>query len=214
VLAGVFIGRAVWTHPGVPMAFSRSGSFVQLIDADDLDITDLRITGIDPETGRVELVFDAFVGARVSGELGDEAVQQLLAAALDNGMRPGARLATVELMRDRVDSDTIRVALIDALLNDQNPAVRLEAIESLGSVTSLAEVRDALRAALSNDLNPGVRVQALDMLSDRREDETLATLRVAMHADANDYIRSRAQRLVEDWSQSGTGPGVTQAPGS
>jgi len=200
LLLGVFLGRTALRPSGMgdmpaPAGVSHAG----LVGQRPLDIRDLRITVVDPSTGRVKLSFDAAYRVVLEGSVRDGAVEQVLAAALYGDFRPASRLEAVDLLQDRMGSAGIREALIHALLHDDNPGVRLKAIEALKVFAHDVQVRKALQEALLRDLNPGVRVEAVETLRDFGDAATLRVLARKAEDDENAYVRAEAGRAIQRW---------------
>lgn len=185
LLLGVALGRGI--GPGSPP------------DGDRLEIIDLRVTAFDPATGRVQISFDAATRMAVEGELKDEAVQRVLAAALRGDAESGARLKAVGLMEGQTAGVGMREALVYALLHDDNPGVRLKAAEALRGLVGDGQVREALITALARDPNPGVRIEAIKAIQRLRDPATLRVLERKMAEDENPYIRAEAKRAVLRW---------------
>lgn len=197
LLLGLFLGR---TALGPAYTVEKGGriglSPASLIGPDDLEIIDLRIIEFDPATGRIKLSFSAASSVTMAGNVRDESVQGVLAAALRGDIEPGERLEAVDLMQRQTGSSKVRDALIHALLHDENPGVRLKAVEALKGLSHDARVRQALLSALDRDLNPGVRVEAIEALRSFRDPVTLRVMERKMAADENAYIRAEARRIV------------------
>jgi hypothetical protein len=197
LLLGLYLGRTALSPAYVIEKGARAGaSPASLIGPDDLEIVGLRIAAFDPSTGRVRLSFDAVAGVTLEGNLRDEAVQGVLAAALRGDLESAARLQAVDLMQRQTGSSEVRDALIYALLHDENPGVRLKAVEALMGLAHDARVRQALLSALERDLNPGVRVEAIQALRSFRDPVTLRVMEKKATADENPYIRAEARRIV------------------
>ena len=197
LLLGLWLGRTALGPVYVIEKGARAGvSPASLIGPDDLEMVDLRVTAFDPSTGRVRLSFDAAASVTLEGNLRDEAVQGVLAAALRGDLESAARLQVVDLLQPQAGSSTVRDALIHALLHDENPGVRLKAVEALRGLAHDGGVRRTLLTALERDLNPGVRIEAIEALRPFRDPTTLRVMERKMMADENPYIRAEARRIV------------------
>lgn len=197
LLLGLWLGRTALRPVYIIEKGARAGaSPASLIGPDDLEMVDLRVAAFDPPTGRVRLSFDAVASVTLEGNLRDEAVQGVLAAALRGDLESAARLQAVDLMQRQTGSAEVRDALTHALLHDPNPGVRLKAVEALRGLAHDGGVRQALLTALERDLNPGVRVEAIEALGSFRDPVTLRVMERKMVADENAYIRAEARRIV------------------
>ena len=85
-------------------------------------VTNLRIIESDRDTGDVELAGDMVQPMRLSGNLQDQAVRQILVEALRSPSNPGVRLGAVELLSGNPRDPNIKEALMGTLINDENPA--------------------------------------------------------------------------------------------
>jgi alkylhydroperoxidase/carboxymuconolactone decarboxylase family protein YurZ len=94
---------------------------------------DLRVGRFDEASGRVELSFKVLSEASLAGDMQDEAVQWLLASALQYSTQDADRLQAVGWLAAQPGRDETQLALIAALKNDSNPGMRLKAIEALAS---------------------------------------------------------------------------------
>ena len=200
LLLGVFLGRTVLRPSDMDRTPVLSGGApAGLVGQQPLDISDLRITVVDAVAGRVKLSFDAAYRVVLEGSARDEAIEQVLAAALYGCFRPAARLDAVDLLQGRTGNADIRAALIHALLRDDNAGVRLKAIEALKVFARDGQVRKALQEALLRDLNPGVRVEAVETLRDFGDAATLRVLAQKAEGDENAYVRSEAREAIQRW---------------
>lgn len=169
-----------------------------LVNDDDYEIYQLQVNSYDAATGDIDLTFALASETRVTGNVSDQNVNQLMAVALQNDIDSASRLDTINALQPVVSGDQVYEALIYVLTNDQNPGVRYQAVQSLVTLADEERVRDALRYALREDVNQGVRVEAFNALSNYRDEQTLAVFREQMDEDSNEYIRTEARSIVEE----------------
>lgn len=161
------------------------------------------VRSVEPdEFGRVRISVDDIRRRQVSGELGDENIQQLLLEAAREESNPGVRVESIGLLKSRVDSEEVRGALLDALTRDPNPGVRLKALDGLRPYAGNADVRRTLAAVLVKDQNAGVRVQAIDLLTTHRDQSIVGALQNALEFEDNTYVRAQCERLLAEMKAS------------
>lgn len=172
---------------------------LQLVGNDDYEIFEFDIERYDAATGEIQLSFSLAAETRVSGNVSDADISNLMAVALQDDIDSSARLDTVDVLQSVMSGPEVFQAMTQVLRNDPNPGVRYEAAQALVSLTEDPEVRDALRYALREDTNPGVRLAAFDALAAEPEldSETLDLFRERMDADGNEYIRNQSRALVQ-----------------
>ena len=198
LLAGVILGRTLLT-PETPREELALTGLVSMNRENGSQVIDLRVGKFDLATGHVKLSLRAVSSVEVEGRVQDAAIQNVLAAALQGDLEPGARLEVVELLRYQTARIEIREALVHALLRDENPGVRIKAVETLKGLAGDEQVRQALRTALLEDGNPGVRVAAIEALRQFQDQATLQVLERKMQVDENEYIRAEAGRALNEW---------------
>ncbi len=196
--------RANWLRPVATLALGALlgwglavGSEKPLAAVADGEVVDLRVRRFDEASGQVELSFVVLSEASLAGDVQSEAVQRLLASALQSGAQDADRLQAVDWLSVQQGRAETRSALIAALKSDSNPGVRLKAVEALASLAVEEEVRQVLRQALAEDANAGVRVTALGAISAYGDSETLDLMKRLMVRDDNPYIRAEARRVFE-----------------
>ncbi len=201
LLAGVILGRTLLVPESPQGELSLSG-LASVNRENEPQVVDLRVGKFNPATGRVKLSLRSISSVEMEGQVQDAAIQNVLAAALQGDLEPGARLEVVELLRYQTARTEIREALVYALLRDENPGVRIEAIEALKALAGDEQVRQALRTALLEDDNSGVRVAAIEALRKFQDQATLQVLERKMQVDENEYIRAEAGRALDEWRAS------------
>lgn len=171
---------------------------LRLVSDDDFEIYKLKVNSYDAVTGDIDLSFSLASETRLSGNVADQNIHQLMAVALQDDIDSASRLDTINALQPVASGDKVFDALIYVLANDQNPGVRYQAVQSLVSLSHEARVQDALRLALQEDVNQGVRVEAFNALTQYRDDQTLSVFRQQMDSDSNEYIRAQARTIVEE----------------
>jgi len=177
---------------------------LSLIENDDYEIVDLRLTQLDPATGKVKVAYSLASQTQVVGNITDQKILSLLSTTMKNKVSDSTRLELVEVLKEYTKIVQVRDALSYSLLNDPNPGVRMAAAESLALLSQDKDIRRVLRMALQNDINSGIRVEAFQALIQHLEDqETIDTLTQYSVNDSNYYIRQQAKKLtVEQLAQT------------
>jgi len=178
-------------------AQDTSSSPLALISEADFDIYKLKVNRYDAATGDIDLSFSLASETRLSGNVADPKINQLMAVALQDDIDSASRLDTINALQPVVSGDKVYEALIYVLTNDQNPGVRYQAVRSLVALSDKERVRDALRLALQKDVNSGVRIEAFNALMPYRDEQTLGVFRVKMNEDSSEYIRNQSRFIVE-----------------
>lgn len=170
---------------------------LQFIQQDDYEITDLQLSQVDPQTGKVKVTYSLASQTELQGNLQNQEIQSLFATTMKNEVSDSTRLDLIELMKDYASSEKVRDSLSYSLLNDPNPGVRMVAAESLAKLSHIKSVRSVLNQALREDINSGIRVEIFQALSQHLDDqEILTTIKNYSTQDSNLYIRRQAQLLV------------------
>lgn len=176
---------------------------LQFIRQDDYEITDLQLSQVDPETGKVKVTYSLASQTEVDGNLQNQEIQSLFATTMRNEVSDSTRLDLIELMKDYSSSERVRESLSHSLLNDPNPGVRMVAAESLAKLSHMKSVRGVLSQALREDVNSGVRVEIFQALSQHLDDQdTLMTIKEHSTQDSNLFIRRQAQLLINNTGES------------
>lgn len=167
------------------------------IQNDDFEIIEFKVNSYDQASGEIDLSFSLASETRLTGNVADTGIHQLMAVALQNDIDPAARIDTINALHPVSDGSDVYEALIYVLRNDLNPGVRYQAVQSLVALAHEEQVREALRYALSEDVNPGVRLEAFQALANNPDSKTLAVFREQMDEDSNEFIRTQARNIVE-----------------
>ena len=170
---------------------------LSLINRDDFEIYELKVNNYDPASGDIDLSFSLASETRVTGNVADQGIHQLMAVALQDDIDSASRMDTINALQTVSSGSDVYEALIYVLRNDENPGVRYQAVQSLVALVHEDQVKEALRYALSEDVNSGVRLEAFAALASDPDSKTLAVFRQQMERDSNEYIRAQARNIVE-----------------
>ena len=183
--------------PGSDELVATNSSPLGLVNDDDFEIFQLRVNEYDPVTGAIDLSFSLASETRLTGNIADNQIHQLMAVALQDDIDSGARLDTINALQQVSSGNEVHEALIYVLNNDENPGVRYQAVRALVDLADQERVRDALRMALRRDMNQGVRVEAFNALMNYPDEQTMDLFREQMQSDGNEYIRAQSRSIVE-----------------
>lgn len=163
------------------------------------DLGDARISGIsqvapDPQTGAVQITFNAERRVTMEGSLDDPRIRQVLVYALKSYANPGIRLDTLEALRAQRDYPSVQRALLYALRHDPNLGVRLEALRSVRRMEWSPEVREALLDVVRHDTNSGLRGAVVDELVKHAvsDEAVLSVLEHLAASDSNRYVQMKS----------------------
>jgi HEAT repeat protein len=149
----------------------------------------------------VRILVDRMQQQEITGNIDDDAVRQLLIAAMQDPTDPGVRVDSVEMLQHQSSKD-VRDALLNSVRHDSNAAVRMKALEALQRFSNDAATRQAIEFVLKHDSNPDVRSEAIDILvpADRSvglTPDVLTTLQDILNSEReNDYVRSRSIQVL------------------
>jgi hypothetical protein len=160
------------------------------------------IRSVQPDgSGRVEISLDEVRRRTVTGRMDDQNIQQLLLAAAQSD-NPAARLESMGMLKDRVESSSVRDALLNAVAHDPNPGVRMKALEGLRPLSAEQDVRKVLSQVLLGDDNPAIRMQVVDMLVSHRDDDMVGVLQDLMQKENNSYVRMKSEEALKAMNAS------------
>lgn len=202
---GLFLAAGSGPDAGPAASLSTAAGSVEttprgplaLIGDDEYEIYRLQVNSYDPVSGEIDLSFALASESRLTGNVSDVTVHQLMAAALQDDIDSAARMDTITALQPVGAGSGVHEALIHVLLNDENPGVRYQAVSALTALADRDTVREALRAALASDMNEGVRVQAFNALMSSLDEQTLTLFRDHLQDDANEYIRTQSRSIVD-----------------
>jgi HEAT repeats/Putative zinc-finger len=160
------------------------------------------VRSVQPDgSGRVQISLDETSRRTVTGSMDDQNIQQLLLAAAQSD-NPAARLESLGVLKDRVDSSSVREALLNAVAHDPNPSVRMAALAGLKPLAGEQDVRKVLSQVLLGDDNPAIRVQAVDLLVSHRDDYMVGVLQDLMQKENNSYVRMKSEEALKAMNAS------------
>jgi hypothetical protein len=175
-----------------------------------LDLANAHVRDIQPAgQNGVRIIVDRVQQQEITGNPDDDAVRQLLIAAMHDTTDPGIRVDSVELLQHQSSSD-VRDALLNTVEHDSNAAVRIKALEALRQFTNDPVTRQAIEFVLKRDNNPDVRSEAIDILlpadhSVGLTPDVLTTLQDIVNSEQeNEYVRSRSAQVLR--AITGAGP--------
>ncbi|HLI84293.1 MAG TPA: HEAT repeat domain-containing protein [Bryobacteraceae bacterium] len=160
------------------------------------------VRSVEPDgSGHVAISLDEIRRRTVTGSMDDRNIQQLLLAAAQSD-NPAARLESMGVLKDRVESSSVRDALLNAAAHDPNPSVRMKALEGLKPLSGEPDVRKVLSQVLLSDDNPAIRVQVVDMLVAHQADDMVGVLQDLMQREDNSYVRMKSEQALKAMNAS------------
>lgn len=198
------VGAIALIAAGFLAARTPIASSIGFQSAGLVDPSNARVRYVEPgPEGRVQLVVDETHQRVISGALDDARIQALLVAAAKDPSDPGLRVESVDILKNRTESDDVRNLLVAVLQHDANDGVRMKALEGLKPYSSEPDVRKALAQVLLSDRNPGLRTQAIDLLTQNsNEEHVVGVLQELMHREQNGYIRLRCEKALRHMKAS------------
>ncbi len=196
VALGFFAAKftGAWSQP-----FQPGVNVANLGSSDDVFST---VRSVRPDaSGQVQIAFDETRRHVISGRPEDQAIQRLLLAAAheDNA---SVRVESVDLLKERCNSNEVRDAFLNAVVHDSNDAVRLKALEGLKGCGGDATVRKTLSQVLVADSNPAVRMQVVDLLVAHRDDSVVGVLQGLVQREGNNSVRLKLEKALKDMNAS------------
>lgn len=202
LLVGIFLGNLIFSPPR-----TEESTEVASYLSPEFSISQVRFEESEQPLGNeVSLSFLASRRFSLKGSVSDERIQRLLAHTLVNEQNAGSRLHALSLIGSQKASerhDEIEMALVSAMKADENPAVRQQALLALRNFPYSPVVQTALVEVLRTDTNVRVRIEAINSLEASLEEESplpanlLQNLQERLEKDDNEYIRIRAQGVLE-----------------
>jgi hypothetical protein len=184
------------------LAARFTGSSVPTLSSASSDIIPT-VRDVKTDTdGTVRIRFDETSRHEVSGRLEDPNIQRLILAGSRDEKDASVRVASVGLLKNRVDSPPVLESLINAVTGDSNDGVRLMALDALKPMAGDPRVTKALSQVLVNDTNPAMRMQAIDLMVTRRDDAVVGMLQNLVQREDNNGVRLKASKILKDWNAS------------
>ena len=200
LLIGFAIGRFS------PDSFSRAPanrsneSFGDALESDaGPELTGIEAVRLDPVGGQVQIVFEE--RRVVQGDSSDPFIKGLLLNTV-RGSTAGARLSSLEALRQRASDSDVRQALLRTMLEDENLGVRLAALDTIRDHVDRSDVRNALVQTLGSDPNTGMRVHAVQLLRERPSRELAGPLQELLGRESNEFVIAETQRILHDLGAS------------
>jgi hypothetical protein len=197
----VFVGFAaarLMDSGRLPVFSNNNVTSMGLWDASNAHVRDIQPMG----QGGVRIIVDRVQQQEVTGTLDDNAVRQLLLAAMQDSNDPGIRVDSVEMLQRQPGND-VRDALLNSIKTDSNAAVRIKALEGLRQFTNDRSTREAIEFVLRHDNSPEVRSEAVDILlpaegpPETVTPDVLTTLQDILKSERQDeYVRSRSLEVM------------------
>lgn len=141
----------------------------------------------------------------VTGNPGDQLIQQILFYLLLNDENPGNRLKAVKHLDEIPPHDTMKMVLMSSILSDPNPGVRLRSLELLSNYEVDDLLTDACLKVLLEDENEAVRMGSLGILAKSPSLKIIPTLQVVSMIDENEFIRNQSMEILEEIEESQLG---------
>jgi hypothetical protein len=168
-------------------------------------IQNLRFISNENETGKVEFTIDEVIKMKVTGNINEPQVQNILARALVNEQNPGIKLKTISAFNEnKLTGKPMKDAIIQTLKHDDNPGVRAEALNVLSDMPYDNEIEESIIFVLQNDQNSGIRINALKIIEKYQTREKISDgrlcniLKVKSETDENSFVRYKAASLIEE----------------
>lgn len=207
---GLFIGYVLFPQPETAtIPLDQNIESLVPVEREATQIADVQFIDSESKDGEIEFSFNFITPMRVRGNIEDPMIQKLLTHAIVNENNAGVRLRSLNALARQVNTeiepdDAIMAALIKALESDPNTGVRKEALNLLQKFPADPLIKEALLNALSKDENAGIRIAAINGLEQMGLGGTLPSrhaleiLRRKMASDPNNYVRYRAQAVLEE----------------
>jgi hypothetical protein len=198
-------GRVVTPRPaGTTPSIDVAGSAHELGPS---SYRNVRLGGVDPRSGEVEIEYDMIRPARFKAGIEDERVQKILAMAVMNDDNPGARLQAINTIGAYVEKprdQDIKRALIHAVKTDPNPGVRKQALYVLYQMPFDDDIKDACLHVLAADGNEGLRIAAINILAvamldgHLKGEDVFGAVGARLQRDENGYIRTQSGAFIQE----------------
>ncbi len=207
MIAGLLVGRIIFTGPavpGAPLAVSSEESavpqivdFAELIRSGQVKRIDVGLSD-DPENP-VELKVTMGQEMLLTGSTEREDILAALEYVLVKDPNPGQRLQSARILGNASNlegKESSVMALISALLTDENPGVRISVLKSLRGVHTPL-VKDALIKTVLEDTNEGVRRAAVEGMAYFLTDLSVrSALLLVSRMDPIETVRYQAYQVL------------------
>ncbi len=193
LVLGFLLGRFSGPGSGTDLAV-RQG----LVPGDEMPfISNVDLVEYEPRSGRVKVHYKVTQDVALQGDIGDEAIRQVLTHTIRTESHPGRRLTAVKAAAGSKASAELEDALIHAMERDEVAGVRLRAAKVLKNMPSNRRIRMAFIRVLLKDENPAMRIAALAALSQSQGSDVLPIFQNASRGDENEFVRLKASQALE-----------------
>lgn len=197
---GFFAGRGLDPGPPFPIAGMDlpGGSRVASSSA-DRTLTGVEAVQLDPVGGQVQIVVEE--RTVISGASSDPAIRGFL---LDSVQRShaGARLTSVDALREHATESDVREALLRTMLEDEDLGVRLKALEAVQEHAGHPAVRQALVKTLMQDPSSGMRVHAIQLLREHADRDVAGPLQELIERESDPFVLQESERILDSLGAS------------
>lgn len=211
ILAGFLIGR-FWLFEGLDKGIEK-GLQESMITEKQIETSEDLIPAKSNTDIIIESPENKAGSLKYAGLTEDDLKFRLISESLTASGNAGAKLKTFTNIADQKNpskfilDESIKKVLILAVKNDDNPGVRRQALNLLAAYPYDEEIRDVILFALANDNNAGNRIFSINILSSLQYDGAgfeglmIETLRNSSKNDNNDFIKLRAEMLLQEASK-------------
>lgn len=215
-VVGFLLGRQPFTDASAPAAetsplqalFTASGEIQSQNGAINPLLAGVEKINYNPESGNMEIFYTTVNDVRLSGNLQNPAVQQMLREAILEEENPSVRLHAVKAVKALAEKESsgIDPSIIDALVyamqKEENPGVRLKVVQALKAMLPDENAKYVLVGILLDDPNEALRIEALGaLMSDKLSEENIGIFRKIARQDSNVYIQNRTSELIREYDR-------------
>lgn len=157
-------------------------------------LTGIEAVSLDPLSGQVQIVVEQ--RRTISGDSSDPLIRGMLLTTVQES-HTGARLTSLDALRDHASDREIREALLRTMLEDEDLGVRLKALEAVQGQARHPEVRRALVQTLEQDPSPGMRAHAIEILREHADRDMAGPLQELVERESNAYVLQESERILD-----------------
>lgn len=189
-----------------PLQTKSNAKNISYLNQKGMRLNNINFTYTNPNTGEIQVSFEAVKPVTVKGNIKDKNIQNILKYSMLEDKNPGTRLNIINLIKNDKNTqfdDEVKQAIITVVKYDQNPGVRMEALKFLSSLQLDKEVKQALLFVLMNDKNSAMRIGAINKLAEAVNkglllQNDLKQLRKKLYTDKNNYVKLTVQKVLEE----------------
>ena len=197
---GFFAGRGTISGPAFPGASGYAGIAGQFVSSDaDRTLTGIETVHLDPVGGQVQIVVEE--RRVVSGASSDPVIRSILLDTVQQS-HAGARLTSLDVLRDHASEREVREALLRTMVEDDDLGVRLKALEAVQDQVGHPDVRQALVQTLLRDPSAGMRVHAIQILSEHPGRDMAGPLQELIERESDPYVIQESERILDSLGAS------------